>query len=297
MLFLTRDRLAAAFLAAIVAASLAFAPSAIAGEPGGDGVVEKLDSTGARAWQHWRRRLVLARLPAARSAPLPGNEERILDVTCAEVLSPQSVIGGGRWKRTETCIHPDDTRARYIFAFDQDCSTISGVALVAPEVRALIAVLGDGRVRRLRLRRLPAGYGDWRAAALVLGRSTALRRLVAVTRGGDQRVLLGSIGPGAIRWCGGVSFTIFMDDEPATPHGPATLTVYDEGVRLCATLGRRTRQPGECRHVPIDAKRSWILTRRAGGAEHVAGIVSADVAKAAVELVGGRRVGAPHTFI
>ena len=58
----------------------------------------------------------------------------------------------------ETCIHPDDTRARYIFAFDQDCSTISGVALVAPEVRALIAVLGDGRVRRLR------GCGDSRPA-------------------------------------------------------------------------------------------------------------------------------------
>ena len=75
MLFLTRDRLAAAFLAAVVAAYLAFAPSAIAGEPGGDGVVEKLDSAelargniGGADWslRAFRQR-VRAPLPATRS--------------------------------------------------------------------------------------------------------------------------------------------------------------------------------------------------------------------------------------
>ena len=102
-------------------------------------------------------------------------------------------------------------------------------------------------------------------------------------------MLLGSIGPGAIRWCGGVSFTIFMDDEPATPHGPATLTVYDEGVRYArrSVAGRGSpASAGTCRSTPSDL----ILTRRAGGAEHVAGIVSADVTRASVELVGGRRM-------
>ena len=224
-------------------------------------------------------------------APLPRNEERLLEETCARVLAPRRVIGGSRL-RVGTCIHPDDTRARYTFALDQDCSRIgiTGVALVAPEVRALIAVLGNGRVRRLRLWRLPTGYGDWRAAALVLERSTALRRLVAVTGGGHHRLLYGSIGPGAVRCGRGGGFITFDDDVPATPRGPATLTVYDEGVQLCATLGRRTRQPGECQPAPIEAEQTRILTRRAGRAVHVAGVVSPDVTRAVVKLVGGRRI-------
>jgi hypothetical protein len=224
-------------------------------------------------------------------APLPGNEERFVLETCVQLRSPRSVIGGGL-ETTRACIHPDDMRARESFALDQRCDRIgiTGAGMVASDVRAVVAVLGDGAVRRLPLRALPRGYAERRAFALVLGRRTAVRRIVALIRDGHHRVLQGSIGPARLRCGYSASVLYLFSDEPPTPRGPAALTVYDEGIWICATLGRPTRQPGECRRPPLDAEDAWMMSRRQGGRDFIAGVVPAAVKQAVVQLRSGGRI-------
>jgi hypothetical protein len=141
------------------------------------------------------------------------------------------------------------------------------------------------------LRDLPPAHGPGRAFALVLGKRIAIRRLVALKDDGRREVIDRRRGPGAAR-CGegGSLLFVFGDYEVATPRGPVALTVYDDGPLLCATLGRVTRHPGECRHPPLDPYESWILTRPSGHTRLVAGVVPHEVARAVVKLEGGARI-------
>jgi hypothetical protein len=224
--------------------------------------------------------------------PLPGNEERFVDQPCVEVW----IRGPGAFRErtlAEACGDADNTREHDSYVFQRYCRSIgyAGVGTVEPEVRRVMAVLGDGRVRRVPLSRLPASYGSGRAFALVLGRNVAIRRLVALKDGGGRELIDRARGPGAAR-CGegGGIFFAFGGYEPLTPRGPLAFTVYDDGPLLCATLGRPTGHPGECRHPPLEPYESWILTRRGGARRLVAAIVPGEVARVVVELEGGRRI-------
>lgn len=229
-------------------------------------------------------------------AGLPGNEERFANLSCIEVRrrGPLRVRGLSypRRSRARMCVNPEARGSRSEFNLDPDCAPLglAGTGLVASDVRAVVAVLGDGSTRRLRLRRLPAAYGGRRAFAFALGRAVAVRRLVEITFGGQRRVLEREIGPGAAR-CGDDGAVVFaFGSEPDDPRGPLALTVYDEGVQLCATLGRPSRDSYECRYPPIAAEDAWILARTEGARKLLAGIVPADVAAAVVELDDGRHV-------
>jgi hypothetical protein len=158
--------------------------------------------------------------------------------------------------------------------------------IVSREVGAVAAVLGDGTRRRLRLRRLPSGG---RAFALVVGRDVALRRLVALKRDGGREVLLSGLGPGRLRCgdSGAVGFAFGW--PPPAPTGPMGLTVYDDGVQLCATLGRPAPHPAECRYPPIAPEDAWVLTRTEGDRKLLAGIVPGDITTAIVVLSSGER--------
>ena len=229
-------------------------------------------------------------------AGLPGNEERFVNLSCIEVRrrGPLHVRGLSRPRRSRarTCVNPEARGSGSEFNLDPDCSPLglAGTGVVAPDVRAVIAVLGDGSILRLRLKRLPAAYGGRRAFALAVGRAVAVRRLVEITLGGKRRVLERRIGPGAAR-CGDDGAVIFaFGAEPEDPRGPLALTVYDEGVQLCATLGSPSRDSYECRYPPIAAEDAWVLARTEGRRKLLAGVVPADVVKAVVELDDGRRV-------
>jgi len=73
------------------------------------------------------------------------------------------------------------------------------------------------------------------------------------------------------------------------PAGPLAFTVYDDGVLLCATLGRRRADGRDCGYPPLDDYDARILTRRSGGRILVAGVVPSQAVTAVVELADGER--------
>jgi hypothetical protein len=230
--------------------------------------------------------------------PIPGNEERFVHEPCVEV-----------WRRgpapddpddrslASTCLDPDNSRDREAYAVQQHCGPIgiAAVGIVDSDVRAVVAVLGDGRTRRLRLGRLPATYRGGRSFALVLPNAVALRRLVELTEDGGRGVIANGTGPGSVRCGEDGLFFAYYTDEPRTPTGPVALTVYDDGPLICATLGRPTRSPDECGHPPLDPLYSWILDRRAGKHRFLAGVVPGDVTRAIVQLAGGEPLSVDTT--
>jgi hypothetical protein len=229
--------------------------------------------------------------------PVPGNEERFVTEPCVEVwrrgpTRTDRDFGGEDRSLAKACLDADNARDRDAYDVQQHCGRIgiAAVGIVEPEVRAVIAVLGDGRTRRALLTRLPGGYRGGKAFALAVPRNVALRRLVELTETGGRSVLDDGQGPGAIR-CGDLGFAaIFYGEEPRPPTGPVALTAYDDGPLICVTLGRPTDSPGECRHPPVDPLYSWILERRAGRSRFVAGVVPADVTRVVVQLANGTRI-------
>jgi hypothetical protein len=244
-------------------------------------------STGGARWSFKAFRL-------RALAPLPGQEERFVDYSCVAVerLGRLRRRGLGYPMRSyaRSCMNPE-SRARSEYGLDRQCGS-PGVVLtgiVEPDVRRVVAVLGDGRVRHVALRRLPASLGAARAFALVLPRSVAVRRMLVVKRDG-RRVAEGGVGPGATR-CGEDGLYAFAFGlQPAAQRGPLALSVYDDGVQLCATLGLPTSRPDECRYPPIDPQDTWILSRTESGRRMIAGIVASDVVKAVATLTDGRRL-------
>jgi hypothetical protein len=232
----------------------------------------------------------------ARSlAGLPGAEERFVELSCVQVMRRGGRGGAEPFPsrgRARSCVNPERRRLPVELSFDQDCAPlgIAATGIVSPDVRAVVAVLGDGERRRLPLLRLPAPSEGARAFALAVGPRTAVRRLVALMRGGGHRVVQNGIGPGAVRCVDSGALLAFFGLEPPVPSGPLALTVYDDGVELCATLGRPSEHPYECRYPPVGAEDSWILTREEAGRTFTAGIVPADVVRAVVRLSDGRRI-------
>jgi hypothetical protein len=226
-------------------------------------------------------------------ASLPGEIERFVAGTCVDVRRLGRVrdrsLFNPRSGRARACVNPE-RRGGEEYGLDQDCELgVITTGIVSPDTRAVVAVLGDGSTRRVPLRRLPARLGGGRAFGIALGPRVALRRLVVFGQG-RRRVVQRDVGPGSVR-CTADGFVAFFSGlEPAAPHGPTALTVYDDGVQLCATLGRPSDHPDECRYPPIGLEEAWILTRRHGDRKLVAGIVPAAVVEAVVELRGGRRI-------
>jgi hypothetical protein len=244
------------------------------------------DTAGAARWS-------LRALRVRFLASLPGQIERFVEASCVDVRRlgriEQRTIGSPQRSHARACVSPEGRR-QSAYGFEQDCD-LGAIAtgIVPPGTRAVVAVLGDGSTRRVALRRLPAAQGGGRAFGIALGPRVALRRLVVVGKDG-RRVVRRGAGPGSIR-CSDEGFVGFFDgSEPAVPHGPAALTVYDDGVLLCATLGRPSAHPDECRYPPFALGDAWILTRSHGGRKLVAGIVPAEVVGAVVELHGGREI-------
>jgi hypothetical protein len=242
---------------------------------------------GRTAGTGWALRSFVAR----RLVPLPGHEERFVEEHCVEVRPDH----GGRRSAVDACVHPDNPRDHDSYSFRQRCERIGYVAVgtVGADVRGVVATLGDGRARRAVLRDLPDAHGDGRAFALVLPRDVAVRRLVAIGRGGVRELIDGAHGPGAVR-CGDDGVLIFFSGyKPATPRGPLGFTVYDDGVWLCATLGIPSSRPGECGPPPIQPYESTILSRREGDRALVAAIVPGDITRVVVRLASGRRIPLP----
>lgn len=217
-------------------------------------------------------------------APLPGNEERFAEQDCVE-LRPERGRPLG-----EVCAHRDFPRQLSAFSEDQACRPVGSVALglVGPDVRAVRATLGDGRIRGLRLRRLPARYGPRRVFALVLGPQVAVRRIVAVDREGRRETVRAGVPPGVARCGDSGSLIVSYAYHTPKPAGPLAFTVYDDGVLLCATLGRPAPS-SDCGYPPLHDDDARILVRRAGARTLIAGVLPLQAATAVVELVGGER--------
>jgi hypothetical protein len=235
-------------------------------------------------------------------ASVPGDEERFVRLSCVDVRRRGRISARGlsipTRNHARACLSREG-RSRSAYAFDQDCA-LGGIVtgIVPPRTRAVVAVLGDGRSRRVPLRRLPAIQPRGRAFALVLGPRVALRRLLVLGRDGGREVVTGGMGPGSIR-CGldGVIVAFSRGDEPEAARGPLGLTVYDDGVQLCATLARPTDHPDECRYPPVAPDDAWVLSRTSDGRRLVAAIVPAGVVRATVELRDGRRMRLDTTAI
>jgi hypothetical protein len=224
-------------------------------------------------------------------AGLPGHEERIIDLECID-LDPRL----GR-PLAEACANPDFAEEAHVFSSREACRPIGRAVtgMVSQEVRAVTAVLGSGKVRRLRLHRLPPRYAGRRAFALALGRRAALRRLVALRSDGTREVLLDGLAPGSLR-CGENGFFVYaIEEERSEPRGPLVWTVYDRGVLLCATLGS-PRPHDDCEYPPLEDFTSIVRERTIGDRNVLAVVVPSDVARAVVRLRDGRVVRAEATF-
>jgi hypothetical protein len=182
-------------------------------------------------------------------------------------------------------------RDEYALGTGDACGRVGSVALglVKREVASVSAVLGDGRRIRLRLRALPPSFGDRRAFALVLGRWVAIRRLVATDRDGHREVLAEELAPGALRCGENGAFLIGYAERRGKPRGRLGLTVYYDGVLLCATLARPDPAGGDCTYPPIEDYSNRILVRQAAGRTMVAGVLQREAARAVVRLEGGER--------
>jgi hypothetical protein len=224
-------------------------------------------------------------------AGVPGHEERIIDLECID-LDPRR----GR-PLAEACANPDFAEEAHIFSSSEACRPIGRAVtgMVTQDVRAVTAVLGSGKVRRLRLHRLPAQYAGRRAFALALGLRAAVRRLVVLRGDGTRRVLLEGLAPGSLR-CGENSiFAYAYTEEQSGPRGPLAWTVYDRGVLLCSTLGS-PRPADDCEYPPLEDFSSIVRDRTLGDRNVLALVVPRDVARAVLRLRDGRVVRAEATF-
>jgi hypothetical protein len=223
-------------------------------------------------------------------SPLPGDEERVVTPSCVALFLSGHPHRDFPQTDTNTCDEPDFPRPVDI-ALSRTCGPVGiQIAGLADAGVRLQAVLGDGTRRRLGLHALPKRFGARRAFALLLAPKVALRKLVAI-EGGRRHVEVDGIGPGVME-CPDSSSGYFFAFALALPKfgdAPPALQVRDNGVLLCATLGRPDPDNADCGRPPLDAEGSWILSQATDAATTVAGVVPPEVGSAEVVLANGRR--------
>jgi hypothetical protein len=232
-------------------------------------------------------------------ASLPGNEERFADTTCVGLVdnSGRRFLGGAR---VEDCRRADHPERVLDFNSDQGCEPVGNatVGFAADTTRRLVAVLGDGRRRRVPIVRLPRRLGGERAFALALDRRTAVRRLVAIDVRGHHRVLAAGVAPGMTD-CpsnGGVFVLLTYGFEPPRePTGAVAFQVEDRGALICPSLVGPPRA-SDCIDPPLDDYEGVVLSHAAGSATAVAGVMPAYVAALVLELDGGDKVRLATSF-
>jgi hypothetical protein len=232
-----------------------------------------------------------------RLGSLPGAEERLVRARCLSFRArgrgpfPQ---GGG-----SECDLPDYPQLP-LLGLDRTCGPIGiqAFGLLRPGAR-IVAELGDGSRVRPRTFSLPRRFGGMRAFALPLPPTVALRKLIRIEEG-HREVELGGVGPGVADCPDTLSsygFYFAFSFELPKPVPEPALELRDEGVLLCATLGRPDPERYDCGRPPLDPDDSWVLSQATPQGTAVAGVVPAGVAAAEVGFAdGGVQVvpTAPH---
>ena len=250
-------------------------------------------------------------------APVPRELERFRVDTCVALTGRSD--GVPRFvprrfavtRRAEACLDTDRSGFQELaVGIDSSCRGLGAVltGLAPPSVDRLVAVLGDGTRRRVRLHALPERFGEHKAFALVLPPSIAVRRVLGLTAGGNRvdKVELG-LPPGSSE-CGRESLTYlsFFEDltepllPPPGPEGPMLL-VRDEGVLLCVAIDAFAPDGSDCRRPPLDGYETRVLSRGSASGTLAAGVTPVEVTTVELELDGGEQVrvptaplGAPH---
>jgi hypothetical protein len=177
-------------------------------------------------------------------------------------------------------------------AVERGCGVpgLIAIGLSPPGARGVVAVLGDGRRARVPLRRLPDRFGGSRAFALVLAPRMAVRRVVALGPGG-RRMLVDGVGPGNADCPNSTTSYVFGLDfaPPRLGPGPPALQVRDEGVLLCATIGRPAPGLEDCSRPPLDEAETRILWHASADGTYVAGVLPGQVASVVLDFAAGDR--------
>jgi hypothetical protein len=228
-----------------------------------------------------------------RLASLPGDEERLVRESCIRLLHHNGRFRGPRFEGPEACDVADQPKPDWALGVSRGCGVpgLIAIGLSPAGARGVVAVLGDGRRVRVPLRRLPVRFGESRRAfALVLGPRMAVRRVVALEEDG-RRVLVGGLGPGIADCPNTTSSYVFAFPiaPPRPGPGPPALQVRDEGVLLCATVGRFAPGLKDCWRPPLDESEARILLRRGGDGIFVAGVLPSQVASVVLDFGGGDR--------
>jgi hypothetical protein len=260
----------------LAAADQPFAPAPVVARP----VTVERGRSGGRPWR--AQTVVELRL---RATPL--EPDRLERVACVGVVVPELPLD----LTGESCVDEGPLPGVVAFNAARGCTTggiLSGIA--DARVRAVTAVLGDGRRRAVGLHPVPGT--DRRAFVHVAGLDTAVRRLdlrnaagqiVARIAGQAPARLTCSDGDGGV--IGVFGFGGLADRR--APAGPLRFGVRDAGARICLTTGDFAPGSDDCRLPPLEPIEGVVLRRTAAGATLVAGVVPAEVQAVRVRLSGG----------
>lgn len=236
---------------------------------------------------HWR----LEAFDRRQFAPLPGDEERFQKLTCV------SLSARGSGTRAETCTGSDFPDEDLSVGIAQECNPVGGAVAGIASGRAtrVVAVLGDGRQRRLSLRPFPGSFGGARAFALAVGPGVAIRRLVAFGSNSRIRTVRLEQAPGSVRCGVDVSTVVlrFFGEEhlppPPLDADGLTFLVRDRGVLICAGIDALASRGRDCFRPPLRAWESRLLSRVGQRETLFAGVLPQEVAAVELQLDGGEK--------
>lgn len=221
-------------------------------------------------------------------AALPDEPERFVSTPCIRVA-----VAGPDGSRTSgtSCSHTDGRELA--LNADGDCSQTVVTAIASDDVRRLRVVLGDGRARPLRLRRLRGAISHRRAGAFRAPAHVAVRAVVAERAGRRPRTIRLAVAPAGVACVegGGRGYGLFGSPAArptAVPEG-SRLVAEERGALLCSAIGEIRSSEADCHAPPLDPHDVDVLTGHSETSTIVGAAVPGDVALADVVLHDGSR--------